>query len=404
MYLPAEIVNRNRYIQAITPYIDHQIIKVLVGQRRVGKSYILYQLIRHIQKEKDNPCIIYINKEDLAFGHIKNAIQLHEYIYHVASKAEKAYVFIDEIQEIEDFPTALRSLLLNEKFDIYCTGSNANLLSGDIAGALSGRYVEQVVYSLSYDEFLEFHQLKQGDQSLEKYMKYGGLPYLKHLPLEQEIAFEYLKNVYGTIIYRDVVNRFNLRNTTFLEQLVQFLASNTGSIFSAKSISDFLKSQKIHSAPNQIQSYVSHLTDAFIILACKRYNIQGKKLFEIGEKYYFENVGIRNAIWGYRLEDRGKIMENMVHNHLRYMQYEVNVGALGKQEIDFVAIKNGETVYIQVALMLKEEKTIEREFASLLKIKDNYKKLVVTLDDYSGSSYKGVEVMHLSQFLLAQTL
>lgn len=401
MNIPSQIIPRKRYLNALMPFIDQQIIKVLVGQRRVGKSYVLYQLIQFIQKTKHQAGIIYINKEDLAFAHIKNATQLNEYINKNAKPEHKTYVFIDEIQEIEDFHIALRSLLLNEKLDVYCTGSNANLLSSDIAGNLSGRYIELEVHSLSYEEFLEFHNLKSGEDSLEQYMKYGGLPYLKHLPLEDEIVFEYLKNIYSSIVYRDVVHRFNLRNTTFLEQLVQFLASNTGSLFSSKSISDFLKSQKINSAPNQIQSYISYLTNAFIILACKRYNIQGKKLFEIGEKYYFENLGIRNAIWGYRLEDRGKIIENIVYNHLRFCNYKVHIGALGKQEIDFVATKNGEIRYIQVALILKEEKTIDREFGNLLKIKDNYPKMVVTLDNYAGNSYKGIEVVNLSKFLLS---
>jgi uncharacterized protein len=399
--IPGHIIHRKRYLNALEPFISKQVIKVLVGQRRVGKSYLLYQLIQHIQKTKETPHIIYINKEDLAYASIKNAKDLNEYVNLNIAPKGITYLFIDEIQDIEDFHIALRSLLLNEKLDIYCTGSNANLLSGDIAGNLSGRYIEQVVYSLSYLEFLEFHNLRACDDALEKYMKFGGLPYLKHLPLQDDIVFEYLKNIYSTIIYRDVVNRFNIRNSSFLEKLVLFLSSNTGSLFSAKSISDFLKAQKINMAPNQVQSYISHLTNAFIILGCNRYNIQGKRLFEIGEKYYFENIGIRNAIWGYRLEDRGKIIENIVYNHLLYLNYNVTVGFLGAHEIDFVAKKNSEIIYIQVALMLKEENTIEREFGNLLKIKDNYPKIVVTLDNYSGSSYHGIEVVHLSNFLIS---
>jgi predicted AAA+ superfamily ATPase len=399
MHVPSQIIHRERYLNTLKPFIDKRLIKVLTGQRRVGKSYLIFQLIQYIQQTKSKAPIIYINKEDLAFSHIKNAIDLNDYVSEKASKTETTYVFIDEIQDIEDFHVALRSLLLNEKLDIYCTGSNANLLSSDIAGNLSGRYVETVVYSLSYLEFLEFHQLEDSKDALEKYMKFGGLPYLKHLPLRDEIVFEYLKNIYSTIIYRDVVNRFNIRNTSFLEKLVQFLASNTGSLFSSKSISDYLKSQQLNVAPNQVHSYINHLVNAYIILASKRYNIHGKRLFEIGEKYYFENLGIRNAIWGYRLEDRGKIIENLVHNHLLYLNYTVNVGVLGAHEIDFIAKKNAEVVYIQVALMLKEENTLEREFGNLLKIKDNYPKIVVTLDNYSGSSYQGIEIIHLSKFL-----
>jgi predicted AAA+ superfamily ATPase len=402
--VPSHIIHRNRYLNALEPFIDKQVIKVLVGQRRVGKSYLLYQLIQHIQKTKENPRIIYINKEDLAYANIKNAKDLNEYVSLNSAKTGMTYLFIDEIQDIEDFHIALRSLLLNEKLDIYCTGSNANLLSSDIAGNLSGRYIEQVVYSLSFLEFLEFHSLTASEDALEKYIKFGGLPYLKHLPLEDDIVFEYLKNIYSTIIYRDVVNRFNIRNSSFLEKLVLFLSSNTGSLFSAKSISDFLKAQKINMAPNQVQSYISHLTNAFIILGCNRYNIQGKRLFEIGEKYYFENLGIRNAIWGYRLEDRGKIIENIVYNHLLYLNFDVTVGVWGAHEIDFVAKKNSEITYIQVALTLKEQNTIEREFGNLLKVKDNYPKIVVTLDNYSGTSYNGVSVLHLSKFLQLDTL
>jgi uncharacterized protein len=172
-------------------------------------------------------------------------------------------------------------------------------------------------------------------------MKLGGLPYLKHLPLKDEIVFEYLKSVHSTITYRDIVNRFNIRNTNFLERLVMFLASNTGSLFSSKKISDFLKSQHVYMNPNQVKTYVSHLLNAFIILDAKRYNIQGKHTFEIGEIYYFENLGISNAIWGYRIEDRGEIIKNLVFNHLRYLQYDVQFGSLGGKEIDFIAKKNG---------------------------------------------------------------
>lgn len=221
-------------------------------------------------------------------------------------------VFIDEIQDIQDFGSALRSLLLKKNLDLYCTGSNADLLSGDIAGHLSGRFIEIPVYSLSYTEFLHFHTLKNTDESLEKYLKYGGLPYLKHLSLQDDIVFEYLKNIYNTIVYRGIINRYNIRNTVFLEQLVLFLASNIGSLFSAKKISDFLKSQKIRMAPNQVQSYLQYLRNAFLIHQVPRYDLIGKRLFEIGDKYYFENLGIRHGIYGYRPEDKGKIMKPII--------------------------------------------------------------------------------------------
>jgi predicted AAA+ superfamily ATPase len=313
---------------------------------------------------------------------------------------QKTYVFIDEIQDIQNFEAALRSLLLYEDLDLYITGSNANLLSGDIAGHLSGRYIEIVIYSLSYIEFLDFHSLTTSAESVEKYMKYGGLPYLKHLPLEDTVVFEYLKNIYNTIVYRDIINRYTVRNIPFLEQLVLFLAGNIGSIFSAKKISDFLKSQRTNMPANQVQIYSHYLISAFLVHKVPRYDMVGKRIFEIGEKYYFENIGIRNGIWGYRLEDRGKIIENVVYNHLLFKGYSVVVGVLNTNEIDFIAQKNGEKQYFQVALTINDIKTIEREFGNLKSIHDNYQKTVITLDAFSGHTHEGIKNISLEEFLL----
>ena len=392
-------IHRPIYINRVKPFIGKNLIKCFTGQRRVGKSYLLLQLMDVIREADPEAKIIYINKEDLAFAHLKNAEDLHAYVLDRQSKKQKTYVFIDEIQDILHFETALRSLLLNPNLDLYCTGSNANLLSGDISGFLSGRAIEITVYSLSYQEFLLFHQLENTMDAVEKFLKYGGLPYLKHLPFEEAVVFEYLKNIYATIVFRDVINRYAVRNTVFLEQLIFFLASNTGSVFSAKKISDFLKSQKINIASNQVQLYIQHITNAYLIHQVKRYDIEGKRLFEIGEKYYFENMGIRNALWGYRLHDRGKIIENVVYNHLLIEGYQVTVGIMGDLEIDFVAVKNGEKIYVQVALALVEEKTLAREFGNLKKVKDNYPKMVVTLDSFSGNTVDGIMVIGLQQFL-----
>lgn len=392
-------IRRSLYINRVIPFIGKNLIKCFTGQRRVGKSYLLLQLMDVIKEADPEAKIIYINKEDLAFAHLKNAEDLHAYVLDRQSKKYKTYVFMDEIQDILHFETALRSLVLQPNLDLYCTGSNANLLSGDISGFLSGRAIEITVYSLSYQEFLLFHQLENTMDAVEKFLKYGGLPYLKHLPFEEAVVFEYLKNIYATIVFRDVINRYAVRNTVFLEQLIFFLASNTGSVFSAKKISDFLKSQKINIASNQVQLYIQHITNAYLIHQVKRYDIEGKRLFEIGEKYYFENMGIRNALWGYRLQDRGKIIENVVYNHLLIEGYQVTVGIMGNLEIDFVAVKNGEKIYVQVALALVEEKTLAREFGNLKKVKDNYPKMVVTLDSFSGNTVDGIKVIGLQQFL-----
>jgi uncharacterized protein len=397
---PTTILHRSSYIERIKPFIGKNLIKALTGQRRVGKSYLLFQLIEEIQKENSEACIIYINKEDLAFSAIENYLDLNQYIQEHKSKTGKTYIFIDEIQDIVEFEKALRSLVLDENLDIYCTGSNANLLSGELASFLSGRFIEITVYSLSFSEFLAFHKLQPKKDSLEKYMKYGGLPYLIHLPQNEQVIFEYLKNIYTTILYRDIVQRYHIRNVNFLEQLVLFLADNTGSLFSAKKISDFLKSQRINVAPNQVQSYLEYLCNSFIINKVKRYDIKGKQVFEIGEKFYFENLGIRHGIWGYRPNDRAKIIENIVYNHLVFKEYKVHVGVISPYEIDFVCEKNGEKMYIQVALTLNDEKTIEREFGNLKKIKDNYPKMVITLDEFKGNSIEGIQHQSLLEFLL----
>jgi hypothetical protein len=394
-----QIIERPHYTHKIMPFMEQSILKVFTGQRRVGKSYLLFQIIQMIQKENKNASIIYINKEDLSFSNIKNALDLNDYIKSKKVANQKNYVFIDEIQEIENFSDALRSAALDTDLDIYCTGSNANLLSRDIAGQLSGRYIEIEVHSLSYTEFLDFHQLKSTSESLSKYLKYGGLPYLKHLKLEDEIVFEYLKNIYATIVYRDIVNRYEIRNTPFLEKLVQFLAGNIGSLFSSKKISDFLKSQQVKISTNQVQSYVEYLVNAFLIYKVARYDMIGKRVFEFGEKYYFENLGIRNGIYGYRIEDRGKIMENAVFNHLKFLGYTILIGKQDQREIDFIAQKNGETHYFQVALSLVEPQTIEREFGNLLKIQDNYPKTVITWEAFDGNSHKGIQTISLEQFL-----
>ncbi|WP_059026587.1 ATP-binding protein [Gabonibacter massiliensis] len=400
MRIPKNIKERKQYISRIVPFMKQSIIKVLTGQRRVGKSYMLFQLIEKIQNEEPDASVIYINCENFEFESIRTAIDLHQYIESRREPGRLNYIFIDEIQEIEDFEKALRSLVLNEENDIYVTGSNAHLLSGELGTYLSGRYVEFKIYSLSYPEFLQFHELSDSFQSYDKYCRYGGLPYLVNLALRDEIVDDYLQSVYSAIIFRDVVARYKVRNIAFLEKLIQFLAENTGSLFSAKNISDYLKSQRVTISVNQIQTYVSHLVNAFLIHRVERYDMVGKRIFEVGEKYYFENLGLRNTIIGYRITDKAKILENVVYNHLLYDGYKINIGYNGNKEIDFICEKASEKLYVQVALKLNAEKTIEREFGNLLKIPDNFPKIVVSEDDFSGNTYKGIRHYSIRDFLM----
>ena len=400
MNLPRILKKRKGYIDRIKPFMQKSVAKVLTGQRRVGKSFLLYQLIEEILAEEPDANIIYVNLEDFTFSSLQTAEDLHSYIISHSKEKVKNYIFIDEIQDIPGFEKVIRSLLLNEDNDIYITGSNAKMLSGELATYLSGRYIEFKIYSLSYSEFLEFHGLTESETSYELYSRYGGLPYLLNLPLEDETVNEYLKSVYSTIVFRDVVSRYKLRNTLFLEKLIQFLSENIGNLFSAKNISDYLKSQHTAISVNQIQSYTEYLNNAFLIHRVERYDLIGKRVFEIGEKYYFENMGIRNIVIGYRITDKAKILENLVYNHLLYKGYDIKVGYYGAKEIDFVGEKNGEKLYIQVALKIDSDKTAEREFGNLLKIQDNYPKIVVTEDTFSGNSYEGIRHCSIRQFLM----
>lgn len=400
MNFPRILKKRKGYIDRIKPFMQKSVAKVLTGQRRVGKSFLLYQLIEEILAEEPDANIIYANLEDFTFSSLQTAEDLHSYIISHSKEKVKNYIFIDEIQDIPGFEKVIRSLLLNEDNDIYITGSNAKMLSGELATYLSGRYIEFKIYSLSYSEFLEFHGLTESETSYELYSRYGGLPYLLNLPLEDETVNEYLKSVYSTIVFRDVVSRYKLRNTLFLEKLIQFLSENIGNLFSAKNISDYLKSQHTAISVNQIQSYTEYLNNAFLIHRVERYDLIGKRVFEIGEKYYFENMGIRNIVIGYRITDKAKILENLVYNHLLYKGYDIKVGYYGDKEIDFVGEKNGEKLYIQVALKIDSDKTAEREFGNLLKIQDNYPKIVVTEDTFSGNSYEGIRHCSIRQFLM----
>lgn len=392
-------IAREKYEKQIIPFVNKDIIKIFTGQRRVGKSYLMYQLMDYIRDNEANANIIYINTELHEFDTLKNYGQLYDYIKEKSEKNAVNYVFIDEIQTITEFENALKSLLAEGGYDLYCTGSNANLLSGELATYLAGRYVEFHVFPLSYNEFLEFHALENTPQSMDMYMRYGGLPYLQNIPLQNDIVFDYLSNVYQSILFRDVVARYNVRNIEFLERLVLFLAQQSGTLFSARNIVRFLKSQHVKTSVSTVLDYVHFLSASFFISKVKRIDIQGKKTFEVGEKYYFTDIGLRNAIAGFSPLEMGQIIENVVYNHLKINNYDVKVGQTGDKEVDFIAEKNSEKVYIQVALRISDKNTQKRELGNLLEIDDNYPKLVVTLDEYTGTTYKGIKHQPLRSFL-----
>ena len=393
------MIKRNLYINAIKPFIKKDLIKVLVGQRRVGKSMLLKLLAKEIKKTDKQANIIFIDKEDYQFDKIRTHEQLNDYI-EKNTNTEYNYLFIDEVQEIEGFELILRNYNKKENFDVYCTGSNAKIFSSELATYLSGRQITFQIGSLNFTEFCEFHQLANNQDSLLKYIKYGGLPYLIHLPEDDAIRFEYLNNIFSTILMRDVVNRHQIRDPRFLTDLLKFIADNTGSLFSANKIAKYLKSQNINKNVALILNYLSYLEDAYFINKVKKSDVQGKKIFEVGEKYYFEDIGLRNAIVGFRMSDISKIIENIVFLHLKNKGYKLSVGYLQDTEIDFIAEKNNERIYVQVTYLLSDEETIEREFGNLMNIKDNYPKYVVSFDAFSSSNTnKGIKHYTLLDFL-----
>lgn len=396
-----EYFKRDLYLERIKPFVNTQMIKVIVGQRRVGKSYLLFQLMDDIRSDSPDADIIYINKELFEFDQIKTYADLINYVSTTRRDTEeKCYLFIDEIQDIEDFEKALRHFFAENSYDIYCTGSNATMLSGELATFLSGRYIEFKVYGLTYIEFLQFYQLEDSAEAFSRYYRFGGLPYLAGLPFQEHLIMEYLRNIYNTIILKDVVNRYNIRNVRQLQDLTVYLADTIGNLFSANKISEHLKSQRIDMLPKTILEYLTYLSNAYFVRRVRPMDIQGKKQFQIGEKYYFEDLGIRNAIRPFRATDIGQVLENVVCHHLLVSGYTLYIGRDGAKEVDFVAERGGEKLYVQVAYSVVDPKTHEREFGNLLAIQDNYPKIVVTMDELEGASYQGIAQVPIRKFLL----
>ena len=398
----AQLINRQYYTELITPFINKNIIKVLTGQRRVGKSCILQQLRQQILESVPNANIIFINKEYEEFSAIRTSEDLSAYIIPRLHPDVTNYLFIDEVQDIQGFEHTLRSLQAQDSCDIFITGSNATMLSSELSTYLAGRYIEFHIHSLTYQEYLTFHRVEASTQSLRNYLTFGGLPYLSNLPQQQEIVFEYLGNVFSTILLKDIVKREGIRNVDFLESLVLYTADNVGNLFSANNISRYLKSQRVNISPLQVINYLRSLQQAYLIHKVRRIEVAGLKTFEIGDKYYFEDLGLRNCHLGFNLQrDIHKLIENAVYLHLLHCRFEVFTGQQsGGREVDFVARRGDKIIYIQATYLLSDDTTRQREFGNLLAIRNNYPKYVVSLDEWiSGSITDGIQHLHLATFL-----
>ena len=367
----------------------------------IGKSYILRLFRDKIIKEAAGN-VIFIDKEKHEFDDIKTYKDLNAYIDARRDKSKTNYVLVDEIQDIEEFEKSVRSYYEEPNVEIIVTGSNSKMLSSDLSTLIGGRYKEIYIQALSYKEFMLFHQLADSDDTLAKYIRYGGLPGLVKIGLDEQDAREYQQDVYHTVLLKDVIMRNNIRNVPFLENLVRFLADNTGKIISANSIAKYMKSQGDSVTSTAIINYIKMLSDAYLIHRVNRYDIHGKKLFESNDKFYFEDNGLRNTLSGGSREgDIEKVIENIIYNHLVRFGYEVTVGQLQVGEIDFVCNKSeGQRVYVQASYIIADEATREREFGNLRAIRDNYPKYVISMTPLvDRQDSDGITHIHLRRFL-----
>ena len=394
-----ERIRRNDYIVQVSSLLGKGEAVVLTGHRRAGKSCILELLSDELSADGH---VIYIDMEDPANADLVTFHELSEKIK--AGVVEgRNYVLIDEVQEVEEFEKALRYWVKQDGVDVVVTGSNAAMLSSDIASSFAGRYHRVHVSSLDYREFLQFYGLEDSDNAFSQYLRWGGLPFLYRIPLEDErTRTEYLGSIYDTIFVKDIVRRKNVRNVALLDNLARFVADNSGKVFSANSISKYLKGSAMAVSANTVGEYMDALCDTYMIDRVKRYDIKGKSVFEQQDKYYFEDLGLRNYLCrDKRSLDMEKVLEGAVYLKLKRSGYDVYVGQLNGKEVDFVARRGDELIYVQVALQVSGEDTYEREFGNLKLIRDNYPKYVVTMDPNVGLIHdSGIVSCSAREFLL----
>ena len=396
-----EILTRKHYADKVDSWIGKGNIIVLVGPRRVGKSSILKDFIkRHSEEEDIN--VIYVDKEKKAFKNIKTKDDLDNYIESQYLPGKHNCILVDEVQQIEKFEESICSWYTEDNTDVIITGSNSKMLSGDLSTLLAGRYVEIRVHPLTYPEFLMFHNLQDSDESLMKYLNYGGLPGLRQIGLDSdEHVWAYLSSVFNTIMLKDIIERHDIRNVPFLNNLIAFYADTTGKLTSANSISKYMKSQGENISSNLVLLYRRFYEEAYLLNIASRYDIHGKKILESNEKVYWDDLGLRN------LKAEGgmdsyieKVIENAVYKHLCFLGYKVQVGVLGAGEVDFVCTKPGETAYVQATYLMGEQATRDREFGPLEKIHDNHPKYVISVTPFLTSrDENGIKHISLREFL-----
>ena len=402
------MIKRESYINEIKKFMNKPIIKVITGMRRSGKSIILKLISEELINEgvsSDN--IIYINFESLMFSELTDFKKFYNYIIEKSQTLQgKIYILLDEIQEVEHWEKAINSFMVDLNCDIYITGSNANLLSSELATYIAGRYVEIKIYPLSFKEYIEFAKIQNPNKILsneeyfEQYLQFGGLPGIHNFDYEKENIYQYLSDIYNSVLLKDVIARNGIRDIELLERVVLYILDNIGNTFSAKNISDFLKSQGRKLSRETVYNYLKALENAYIISKVQRYDIKGKALLETQEKFYLMDLGLRHSKLGYRANDIAGYLENIIYLELMRRKYTVNIGKLSTKEVDFIGTLRDEKLYIQVTYLLATPETIEREFYPLKNINDNYPKYVLSMDNLERYNIDGIIRERIIDFLL----
>lgn len=401
------MIKREMYMSRIRPFIGTELIKVMTGIRRCGKSVML-ELIKQelIESGVDSAQFISINFEDMNYAHLRTAKALHDEITKKAADIDgKIYLFFDEIQEVKDWEKCINSFRVSLNCDIYVTGSNAKLLSGELATYLGGRYVEFIIYPFSFAEFLELYKTIEPDESIQKrfqkYLLSGGMPYLANIRYADEPSKQYLHDLFNSVQLKDIVKRNKIRDVDLLERIIAYVIANVGNTFSAASLAKFLKSEQRAVAPETILNYIKYCCDAYLFYQVKREDLQGKQILASNEKYYIADHGIREAVFGGNMKEINLTLENIVYLELLRRGYEVTVGRYGDKGIDFVCHKRDEKLYVQVTYLLASDETIQREFGAYDNIRDNFPKYVISLDEFDMSR-NGIKHRNIRDFLLAK--
>ena len=401
------MIERPLYLDKIMPFVDTPFVKILTGVRRCGKSTILKMIIKKLREEKhvDDEQILSYRFDSMEYEDMTTK-ELYLELKSKILQSKKTYLFLDEIQEIEGWEKVVNTLASDFDVDIYITGSNSRMMSSEISTYLTGRYITFHIYTLSFEEYLMFKKsyttLKDLKQEFSQYVRLGGFPATHLQDYSQDEVYTIVKDIYNSTIFSDIVRRNQVKKIDQLERVVKYTFNNIGNTFSAKSISNYFKSEQRTIDNETVYSYLEKLQKAYILHKCSRYDLQGKDILKTQEKFYLADVSLRYSILGYTVDSIASSLENIVYLELKRRGYNVYIGKTKDKEIDFVATKQNEKIYVQVTQEIKSEKTQKREYEQLLEIRDNYPKYVVMADDFAGGNYEGIKTMNIVDFLLSK--